>query len=271
VDDISDIAAFYNSQVEQEGARLVRHQLEHDLTWRYLKRYLPTQGSILEVGAATGGYTLDLARLGYTVTAVDMSSALLEVCRRRLAEAGLAQQARLVQADARDLGALPGRDFDAALLMGPLYHLVELADRQQALKEIYARLKPGGVIFTAFISRYGIMGDLMQRMPDWIEDRAEVRAILDTGQDPDHWPRGGFRGYFARVDEIAPLHESLGFSTMTLAGVEPAIAADDASYNQLQGSRRALWLDLLEEISAEPSIIGASRHLLYIGKKPAFS
>ncbi|UCC99406.1 MAG: class I SAM-dependent methyltransferase, partial [Phycisphaerales bacterium] len=83
-DDISDIAAMYDSGVENEHARLERHQLEFDVTWRYLTRYLPPAGSILEIGAATGRYTLPLCRVGYSVTAVDLSAALLEECRRRL-------------------------------------------------------------------------------------------------------------------------------------------------------------------------------------------
>jgi hypothetical protein len=33
-DDISDIAASYDSGVEDEDSRLVLHQLEYDLTWR---------------------------------------------------------------------------------------------------------------------------------------------------------------------------------------------------------------------------------------------
>jgi hypothetical protein len=78
---------------------------------------------------------------------------------------------------------------------------------------------------------------------------------------------GGFRGYFAKVSEISPLHEALGFETLALVGVEPAISADDESYNKLQGEQRQRWLDLLYEISAEESISGASRHLLYIGRK----
>jgi len=63
------------------------------------------------------------------------------------------------------------------------------------------------------------------------------------------------------------LHEAIGFETITVVGVEPAISADNESYNKLQGKQRELWLDLLKEIGAERSIIGASRHLLYIGRK----
>ena len=267
MDNVSDIAAFYNGNVQSEHSRLQRHQLESDLTWRYLKRYLPASGAILEVGAATGSYTVGLTRLGYTVTAVDLSARLLETCRMRLAEAGVENQARLVLADARDLSAVVEKGFNAALLMGPLYHLVLEPDRRKALQEVYDRLTDGGVIFSAFISRYGIMGDLLKKMPDWIERQNEVRSILDTGRDPDHQPDEGFRGYFARPDEIAPLHEALGFKTVALAAVEPAISADDESYNNLQGAQRELWLDLFDELSTEQSIIGASRHLLYVGRK----
>jgi hypothetical protein len=151
--------------------------------------------------------------------------------------------------------------------MGPLYHLVEEADRKAALEEAANHLQKGGILFSAFISRFGLMGDLLRNLPDWIENRNEVRNILDIGKNPDHIPGSGFRGYFAKISEIIPLLEGIGFDTQTVAGVEPAISSDDESYNRLEGRQRQLWLDLLYEISTEPSIIGASRHILYIGRK----
>jgi len=69
------------------------------------------------------------------------------------------------------------------------------------------------------------------------------------------------------MDEIAPMHESVGFRTLAIAGVEP-ISADDESYNTLDGKQRDLWLDLLFEISAAPSMVASSRHPLYIGQRP---
>jgi len=221
----------------------------------------------LEVGAATGRYTWELAKRGYTLTAVDLSAALLEQCRQTLADAGLASRVQFVVADARDLGAVTEKRFAAVLLMGPLYHLVVEADRKLALQEACDRLRAGGIIFSSFLSRFGIMGDLLKDIPSWIEDQAEVRSLLARGKRPDDYPRGGFRGYFAQASEIAPLHEALGFETLVVAGVEPAISADDEGYNRLQGKQRQLWLDLLYEISTEQSILGASRHLLYVGKK----
>ena len=53
MDDITDIERLYSGDPEREDSRLERHQLEYDLTWRYLERYLPSSGDILEIGAAT--------------------------------------------------------------------------------------------------------------------------------------------------------------------------------------------------------------------------
>ena len=221
----------------------------------------------MEIGAATGRYTLELAKRGYSLTAVDLSAALIEECRKNIAREGLESQVRLVVADARDLSKVAEKGFDAVLLMGPLYHLIEEADRKAALSEAFDRLQKGGVIFSSFLSRFGVMSDLIKNRPNWVEEQAEVRSVLESGKRPDDFPRGGFRGYLAHVSEIIPLHEAIGFKTLAVAAVEPLIAADDESYNKLQGNQRQLWLDLLSEISTERSIIGASRHLLYIGKK----
>ena len=176
IDDVSDIAAYYNNDPEIERYRLEQNQLEYELTWRYLNQHLPSQGFILEIGAATGRYTLELAKHGYTITAVDFSAALIEQNRKSIANEGLERQVRFVIADARDLSEVTEKGFDAVLLMGPLYHLVVESDRKVALKGAFDRLREDGVIFSSFISRFGIMGDLIKDKPGWIEDQAEVRS-----------------------------------------------------------------------------------------------
>ena len=240
IDDVSDIAEMYNSNPEGEHSRLERHQLEYDLSWRYLDQYLHSQGVILEVGAATGRYTLELAKRDYMLTAVDLSAALIKKCRKNIVDEGLASRVQLVVADARDISEVTEKRFDAVLLMGPLYHLIVEADRKLALKEAFDRLRAGGIIFSSFISRFGIIGDLIKNVPAWIEEQADLRSVLEKGKDPDDYPRGGFRGYFAQTSEIATMHEAMGFETLVEAGVEPAISADDESYNKLQGKQRQL-------------------------------
>ena len=63
------------------------------------------------------------------------------------------------------------------------------------------------------------------------------------------------------------MHEAAGFRTVRIAGVEPIVSAHDETYNVLTGTRRDLWLDLLFEVSGEPSMVASSTHLLYIGRR----
>ena len=88
--------------------------------------------------------------------------------------------------------------------MGPLYHLVVEQDRRQALQQAIDRLRTGGLLFSAFLSRLGILGDMLKKMPEWIERSEEVHFLVEKGRRPDDQPRGGFRGYFASVSEIKP-------------------------------------------------------------------
>jgi len=268
MDDISDIQALYDNSPEREEERLDRHQLELALTWRYLERYLPASGYVLELGAAGGRYTIELARRGFQVTALDLSARQTELSRRKAVAAHLDDLIRYMVGDARDLSLLIGESYDAVLIMGPLYHLIYEEDRRSVLHQAYGLLRPGGLVATAFICRFGILGDLLKEMPEWITHTAEVTSVLEWGRDPEDWPRGGFRGYFARPEEIIPLHETEGFETLKLASVEPCIGADDESYNRLSEPLRSLWLDTFFRVSAEPSLLGASRHLLYLGRRP---
>ncbi|UCD09425.1 MAG: class I SAM-dependent methyltransferase [Dehalococcoidales bacterium] len=269
IDDVSDIRSFYDRNVENEHGRLERHPVERDVTWRFLDKYLPSSGKILDIGAATGAYTIPLARKGYSVTAMDFAPNLMQRCTDRIRELGLRNRVTCLVADARDLSQVTDNDFDAVLLMGPMYHLVDEEDRNTALKEAHQRMKPGGIIFSAFISRYGFWSDIMRTIPHYIENTEDVRSILEGGKDLEKpsWGPGGFRGYFATVPEIYSLHEQKGFQTIAVAGVEPAGIAADEQYKKLTDIQRELWLDLMVEISTKSSLAGASCHILYVGKK----
>ena len=268
VDDISDIRKFYDTNAELEIGRLERHQLERDITQRYLDKYLPASGKILDIGAAAGIYTIPLAKKGYSVTAIDLSPKLVEQCSKRVKDEGLEEKVSCYIADARDLTDVPGDDFDAALVLGPLYHLVVEEDRRQVVRQVWQRLKQNGLIFSAFVSRYGIWGNILRRLPHFIEKGPEVQLVLSKGRDTELpiW-KESFRGYFATAEEIVPFHEEMGFQTQVLAGVEPVGTGADEVYHSLDIKRRKLWLELLFSISTEKSIIGASEHILYVGTK----
>ena len=269
MDDLSDVRDLYNGAWDVEADRLARHQLEADLTWRYIDECVSEASNVLEVGFGTGYYTFGLARRGHRVTAIDLSDEFARRCQSMAEKLGFAESINFQVGDARQMDAVESEEFDAVLLMGPLYHLVLEEDRLRALREAFRCLRPGGIILSSLISRFAVLADQIKKNPNWIDDQERVWSHIREGHRPDYVPRVGFRGYFVRTDEIAPLHQSAGFEMVKMAGVEPVISTDDESYNQLEGKRRELWLDLLYHVSGEESMIAGSRHILYVGRRPA--
>jgi SAM-dependent methyltransferase len=92
--------------------------------WRgTLRRLLPAPPArVLDAGAGTGFLSLLLASLGYQVTAMDLSSGMLDVLRAKAAGQGLEVQA--VQADA---ASPPEGPFDAVVERNLLWTLPDAA------------------------------------------------------------------------------------------------------------------------------------------------
>ncbi len=68
----------YDANPASGEYRLTRHQLEFDLTWRIIERFVPQGATILEIGCAAGAYTLPLVRRSHRIVAADLSSQLLK-------------------------------------------------------------------------------------------------------------------------------------------------------------------------------------------------
>jgi len=79
-----------------------------------------------------GRYTLELGRRGFRATLVALSGEAVAFARQRPAPLGQRVES-FHRADTRHLPVLATTSFDAALCMGPRYHLVETEDRRRAL------------------------------------------------------------------------------------------------------------------------------------------
>jgi len=101
-------------------------------------------GPVLDVGAGTGRVTIDLARRGHEVVALDIDPQLLAELERRAS--GL--NVETVVADARSF-SLPGRTF--ALIIAPMQtvQLLGSAGRASFLHAARAHLAPGGRVACA--------------------------------------------------------------------------------------------------------------------------
>jgi SAM-dependent methyltransferase len=119
--------------------------------WRELGRVAcagPPRRRILEVGAGTGRVTLDLARAGHGVTALELRPALLDALRGRAARLDV----QTALSDARDF-ELRRRNFGLCIVpMNTIQLLSGSAARIAFLGRVRAHLRPGGLLACAIIT-----------------------------------------------------------------------------------------------------------------------
>jgi SAM-dependent methyltransferase len=139
--------------------------------WRAaLLRHLPPPGSsILDVGAGTGTISLLAAELGYDVTALDLSGAMLDVAVRKARERGLPLRAEVGRATEP-----PAGPFDAVVERHVLWTLPDPVGALRAWRGVAPRL----VSFEGAFSGSGVGHDLRHALG------ALVRRM--HGVEPDH-------------------------------------------------------------------------------------
>jgi SAM-dependent methyltransferase len=100
---------------------------------------------VLELGAGTGRITAHLARAGFRVTGVELSTKMLELAEKRFARLGpLRGSARFVQGDMAAL-RVRGRFGTVLVPFHAFHHLLTTERQLAALRGIRRRLAPGGL------------------------------------------------------------------------------------------------------------------------------
>ncbi|MDF2629578.1 MAG: Methyltransferase type 11 [Symbiobacteriaceae bacterium] len=266
---MSKVQQFYDKSAEYEWNRLERHRMEAAVTMRALAEYLPpAPATVLDIGGGPGRYAIALAKQGYRPTLFDLTPNLLAFARVKAAEEGV-ELTDIICGNALHL-PFPDASFDAVLLMGPLYHLLEEADRRQAVQEAFRVLKPGGICVAAFIGRYASFRDAAKGYPNWIVENPESpERIFRTGVHVAG-PASGFTdAYFMHPTDVRPLMEGGGFAFLDLMGVESLVDHLEEQVNMLTGEAWDAWVDLSYRAGKDPSLHGASSHLLWVGRRPA--
>jgi len=104
-------------------------------------------GPVLEVGCGTGRVLLPTAQAGITITGLDISKFMLDVCRQKLAVEPTEVQDRvtLVEGDMREFDL--GTTFSLVTTpFRPFQHLLTTEDQIKCLECIYTHLVPGGFL-----------------------------------------------------------------------------------------------------------------------------
>lgn len=254
------------SELFDESGRLDAdgfHRLELLRTREIIERYLPNPpGRILDVGGGSGVYAVWLSGLGHEVELIDPVA--LHVEQALTAGVPVAHQGTAASLEFAD------ETFDSLLLLGPLYHLQEPNERMAALTEARRVLKPDGVVFAAGISRFASAIDGLHS--GFIDDgrfREIVSDDLATGRhmNPTGDPRYFTTAYLHRPDQLGEELASAGFHDVEVLAVEGVSwAAPDIDERVADPEKLAVVLDLLRSLETEPSILGASPHLLAVGR-----
>lgn len=165
-------------------------RIEYLTTLHYIRKYLKPGHKILEIGAGTGRYTIALARDGFDVTAVELVQHNLEILKSKITDE---MTVTPLLGNALDLAFLPDECCDITLLLGPMYHLLDVENKKQALREALRVTKPGGLLFVAYCVTDGPMINYIFRLGKYHEmirrnilERDTFRIHTENGFLFDH-------------------------------------------------------------------------------------
>jgi ubiquinone/menaquinone biosynthesis C-methylase UbiE len=266
------IVEFYSNFDEQGRLSGYWGQIEFLRTRIIINRYLKKASSvILDVGGAAGRYSCWLAMEGHQVHLIDPVP--LHVSQARTASDAQpdAPLASCRIGDARRL-EFDDQSADIVLLLGPLYHLIESEDRYHSLSEAFRVLKPGGFLFAVGISRFASTIDGLDS--GYFVDpvfRKIMHDDLETGQhrNPAKNPAYFMDTYFHHPDELKAEVSGSGFRIEGLVAIEGiSYLMKDLEKNLENESYREFLLDIIKRTEREPSLIGASPHIMCVGVKP---
>ncbi|MEO0752349.1 MAG: class I SAM-dependent methyltransferase [Pseudomonadota bacterium] len=142
---------FWDNVAAKYAKTPVKDETAYQQTLDRVRAHLRPEDRVLELGCGTGTTALALAGAAREITATDFSDAMIEVGRKKAADAGV-QNVRFLTAE-------PGSDtlrddgpFDVVMAFN-LLHLIE--DLPTAMAQIAGLVRPGGLFVSKTFCRPG--------------------------------------------------------------------------------------------------------------------
>ena len=270
------IAEFFDAYGEREWDRLVstvHDRVSFEMHRRVLARYVHPRDRVLEAGAGAGRFTIELARLGASVTVMDISPEQIRLNEAKTRAAGAAEGVETwAVADVCDLSRYPTGSFDAAVGFGGLLSYA-LDRRDVALEELLRVTKPGGPVLLSVISLLGAYRLFLPAVLDMAaggaaEALAELRVTGDQ-VTRDVEPGGHFCHMFRWTELEAFLHGH-GCEVVEARGANFASVQNATALEGVWQSAPEQWEDLLdleEDFTAERGAIDSATHMIAVGRR----
>jgi SAM-dependent methyltransferase len=228
---------------------------------------------VADVGCGPGRFAIDLIEAGAEVTLVDLSPAMLEQARQRLAGAGV-EAAGIVEADVRELAMFEDGTFDLVVCYGGAVSYC-YDEHERALAELARIAAPGAPVLVSVMTLAGTMRllgslDVANFLEHWPEHMPEVDwetdGVVLTRESPEwHLPLALFtaEGLTTALEAVGCEVERFAVSNpLTMLGQElEQIAASEAASQRL--------IDLEVALSERPGFRDSGEHLIALARKRA--
>jgi tRNA (cmo5U34)-methyltransferase len=169
------------SSYDKQRAKLAPMKDALHLLIRTVLCELPANARILCVGVGTGSELIYLAKAfpQWRFTAIEPAAAMLDICRRRTQEEGVAARCTFHEGY---LESLPEVDaFDAATCILVSHFLVKPEERRHLFREIAARLRPDAYMVNADLASDMTSSAFKSLLEVWI--RAHKYADMPVNRD----------------------------------------------------------------------------------------
>lgn len=137
-------ARFWDRFAERYAKMPVRDEAAYQRKLEVTRGYFRPDMEVLEIGCGTGSTALAHAPFVKLIRAVDVSSKMIDIARRKAEAAGI-DNVRFEQGTIETL-KVPDQCLDAVLALN-LLHLVD--DKDDFIARVHTMLKPGGVFVTS--------------------------------------------------------------------------------------------------------------------------
>jgi ubiquinone/menaquinone biosynthesis C-methylase UbiE len=235
---------------------------------RFIRKYFPERGLVLDAGGGPGRYTIALAKLGYDVVLHDLAPENLAFAKGKIQRAGLARRVKaLDEGSITDLHHFRDNSFDAVICLGgPLSHVLEPQRIDRAVNELTRVAKKGAPILVSVISRLGLLQDTLLHYPREIE-HPRFKKIRDTGYYPGNF--GFTASRFFLPEEFRGYFEHKNVDLLEIAGLEGVGAHCNEAINKLARNKHRwrIWLDTHYKTCTHPVVVGISEHMLLVCRK----
>jgi ubiquinone/menaquinone biosynthesis C-methylase UbiE len=251
-----ELEKYYNKFCEDKRLTRRHGQVEYITSMKYIHEYLENyeNAKILDVGAGTGRYSVELANEGYDVTAVELVKHNLGVLKSK------GSTVKAYQGTALDLSRFPENTFDMTLVFGPMYHLYTFEDKVKALQEAKRVTKLGGIILVAHcMNEYSVL--------TYGFKENNIRASIENGKLSDDFhvisePEDLYD--YVRLEDINKIGEEAGLKRIKIIAADGAANYMRPTLNAMGEETYKLFIKYHLSTCERPDLLGASAHTVDI-------